>query len=125
MKFHEVNGTSITCVFSINPSRSGDINQLPVPLSPIKKDFKTFKLHFLQHLHLHCLLQNPVENFTSHLGIHRLGILRRRTWWQPLQTHSAHKASWVPPISGPTLFNGRISVMSQDNNIQKRSLLNA
>ena len=106
MKFHEVNGASITCVFSINSSRSGDIK---LPLSPIKIDLETFKQHYLLHLHLHC--QNPVENFNSHLGIHRLGILRSRTWRQPLQTHSARKASLVPPISGPTLFNGRVSVI--------------
>ena len=109
MKFHEVNGASISCVFSLNSSRSGDINQLP--LSPIKIAFQDFQQHYLPHLHLHCLLQNPVENFNSHLGIHRLGILRSRTWRQPLQTHSARKASWVPQISRPTLFNGRVSVM--------------
>ena len=109
IKFHEVNGASITCVFSINSSWSGDINQLP--LWPIKIAFQHFQTTLLAAFAFTLSFTESSQNFNSHLGIHRLGILRSRTWWQPLQMHSARKASLGPPISGPTLFNGRVSVM--------------
>ena len=109
MKFHEVNSASITCIFSINSSRSGDINQSP--LSLIKIDFRTSKQHYLLHLHLHCLLQNPVENFNSHLGIHRLGILRNQNMAAAFTNAFCPQSIMGTPVSGPTVFNGCVSVM--------------